>query len=293
MSAAARARSTPTRVAREKASPAATVRAELARLGRPARKALGQHFLINTAVVDRIVDLAELTPGADRVVEIGPGLGALTARLADEAGTLWLVEVDRDLAARLRTTYAGRGHVRVVEADVLHVAFADMIGPGPGAIVVANLPYNIATAVLATLLDQSACFRRLVVMVQREVAERLRATPGSKVYGALSVLTQAAATVRRGFRVGPEAFVPRPRVDSELVCLEPHAVPPVKIADAGVFRRVVLAAFNQRRKQLGNSLGGVFADPPAALRVLGIDPMRRAETLSLAEFAVLAAAAQR
>jgi len=272
------------------ATPAAAVRHELARLGRPARKALGQHFLVNAAVVDRIVALADLTPGADRVLEIGPGLGALTARLADRAGTLWLVEVDRDLAARLRETYAAVAHVQVVEADVLGVDFAALLGPGPRAIAVANLPYNIATAVLAALLAQPGCFRRLVVMVQREVAERLRATPGSKTYGALSVLTQAAADVRRGFRVGPDAFVPRPKVDSEVLCLEPYTTPPVAIGDAGGFRRVVLAAFNQRRKQLGNSLAGVLADPVAALHGLGIDPTRRAETLTLAEFAAVAAA---
>ncbi|MCK6556735.1 16S rRNA (adenine(1518)-N(6)/adenine(1519)-N(6))-dimethyltransferase RsmA [Candidatus Binatia bacterium] len=294
MSATARARAArgPQRTTDNRSTPAAAVRGELARLGRPARKALGQHFLIDAAAAGRIVALAGIAPAGERVVEIGPGLGALTARLAATAGSLWLVEIDSDLAERLRTTYAGEPKVHVVQADILEVDLASLLGLGPRAVVVANLPYNIATAVLMKLLAQPACFRRLVVMIQREVAERLRAAPGSKTYGALSVFTQAAAEVRRGFRVGPDAFVPRPKVDSEVVCIEPYATPPVPIADPGRFRQVVLAAFNQRRKQLGNSLAGVLSEAPAALRDLGIDPARRAETLSLAEFAAVAAAAR-
>ena len=238
----------------------------------------------------RIVDLAALGDGTERVLEIGPGLGALTALLAERAATLWLVEVDRDLAARLQETYAAAPHVHVVEADVLALDCAALLGPGPRAVVVANLPYNIATAVLAALLAQAPAFARLVVMVQREVAERLRAAPGSKTYGALSVLTQAAARVERGFRVSPAAFVPRPKVDSEVICIEPHPTAPVRITDPAVFRRVVLTAFNQRRKQLGNSLAGTLPDPANTLRALGIDPARRAETLTLAEFAAIATA---
>src|SRR5262249_50509240 len=150
------------------------------------------------------------------------------------------------------------------------------------------LPYNIATAVVARLLAEGRRFSRLVLMLQREVAERLRAHPGTKDYSALTVLTQCAARVRTGLRVPPHAFVPPPKVDSEVVILEPHVGPPVKVDDPAVFRRGVRAAFNQRRKQLINSLRSVCADAPASLRAAGIDPTRRAETLTLEEFATLA-----
>jgi 16S rRNA (adenine1518-N6/adenine1519-N6)-dimethyltransferase len=262
------------------------VRQELALIGQRPRKALGQHFLTRPDVAQRIVDLARLEPG-DRVLEIGPGLGALTDILAARAAALWLVEIDAVLATRLRHRYAGTPHVHVVEADVLSVSFRDLLGTHAQAVVVANLPYNIATAVLRALLAEADCFQRLVVMVQLEVAERLRARPGSKAYGALSVLTQFAARVERGFRVHPDAFVPPPKVGSEIIVVEPHVLPPVTVADVMLFERVVHAAFNQRRKQLVNSLRSIASDPGSALRAAGIDPVRRAETLSLAEFAAL------
>ena len=233
----------------------------------------------------RIVDLAQLR-GTERVVEIGPGLGALTELLAQRAGELWLIEVDHDFAARLHAQYADRPQVHVVEQDVLTVDFAALLGPGEPALVVANLPYNIATAILTALLE-ARCFARLVLMLQREVVDRLRAAPGTKDYGALSVYTQLAARLRPGLRVGPEAFVPRPKVESEVVVVEPYAQSPVQVADPLLLNRVVRAAFNQRRKQLANSLRVVCDDSVAALQAAHIDPTRRPETLSLAEFAAL------
>jgi 16S rRNA (adenine1518-N6/adenine1519-N6)-dimethyltransferase len=266
--------------------PMGAIRQELASLGRRPRKRLGQHFLADTGVARRIVDLAALA-GTERVVEIGPGLGALSELLVSRARELWLIEVDADLAERLRAAYAAQPHVHVIRADVLGVDFAALLGAGEPAVVVANLPYNIATAVLAALLAQHRCFTRMVLMLQREVVERLRAQPGSKTYGALSVFTQFAARVRPGMRVSPEAFVPRPKVESEVIIVEPYEQSPVVVADPKVFTHVVRTAFNQRRKQLLNSLRPLCHDPTAVLRVAHIDPTRRPETLSLAEFAAL------
>lgn len=269
--------------------PAGGVRRELAELGRGARKRLGQHFLARQETARRIVDLARLN-GTQRVVEIGPGLGALTGILVAAARELWLIELDADLAARLRAQYAGHANIHIVEADVLQVDFAELLGPGEPAVVVANLPYNIATAILARLLEQRQCFSRFVVMMQREVAERLRAVPGTKAYSALSVLTQLAARVERGLRLGPGAFVPPPKVESEVVVVTPYAQSPVPIDDVDSFTRLVRTVFTQRRKQLINSLRPLSSDPSAVLRAAAIDPARRPETLSLAEFAALSAA---
>ncbi len=265
--------------------PAGAVRRELASLGRHPRKRLGQHFLADKGVAQRIVDLAHLR-GTERVVEVGPGLGALTDILVDHARELWLIEVDADFATRLQRQFADRPHVHVVQADVLKVDFRDLLGSGEPPVVIANLPYNIATAILTTLLE-ARCFARLVLMLQREVVDRLRAEPGTKEYGALSVYTQLAARLRPGLRVGPEAFVPRPKVESEVVVVEPYAQSPVQVIDPLLLNRVVRAAFNQRRKQLANSLRAVCDDPVAALDAARIDPKRRPETLSLAEFAAL------
>lgn len=261
------------------------VRRELASMGRHPRKRLGQHFLADKGVAQRIVDLAQLH-GTERVVEIGPGLGALTDVLVQRAGELWLIEVDADFAARLCTLYSDRPNVHVVQEDALKVDFAALLGVGEPTVVVANLPYNIATAILTRLL-QAGCFARLVLMLQREVVERLRAPAGGKTYGALSVYTQFAARVRSGLRVGPEAFVPRPKVESEVVVVEPYAHAPVAVEDAVLMNRVVRTVFNHRRKQLVNSLRALCNDPAAALQAAHIDPTRRPETLSLAEFAAL------
>jgi 16S rRNA (adenine1518-N6/adenine1519-N6)-dimethyltransferase len=262
------------------------VRRQLAGLGHRPRRSLGQHFLADPGVARRIVDLAGITP-ADRVIEIGPGLGALTGLLAAAAADLHLVEYDRRLAADLRARFAEQRHVHVVEADVLRVELEDLVAPPEQAIVVANLPYNIATAVLAGLLEQRTLLRRIVVMVQREVAERLRAVPGSKDYGALSVMTQIVARVERGFRVSPGAFVPRPAVDSEVVLIAPSIEPRAAVDDLRAFRTLVMTVFGKRRKQLINSLKPLCERPAERLRAVGIDPTRRPETLSLDEIAAL------
>jgi 16S rRNA (adenine1518-N6/adenine1519-N6)-dimethyltransferase len=265
--------------------PGSVVRRELAAIGRRPRKRLGQHFLSDPQIARRIVQLA--APHAERVVEVGPGLGALSELLVQSAGEIWLIEVDADLAQRLRSTFAHLLRVHVVEADALAVDFTALLGRGSPAVLVGNLPYNVATAVLAAALTQGRCFSRMVLMLQREVVERLVAPPGSKTYGALSVLTQFAAQVQAAFLVAPGAFVPRPKVDSEVVIVEPYATPPVAVTDAQLFRRLVKTVFTQRRKQLLNSLRSLCRDPAETLRCAGIDPKRRPETLSLSEFAAL------
>jgi 16S rRNA (adenine1518-N6/adenine1519-N6)-dimethyltransferase len=261
------------------------IRRQLATLGHRPRRSLGQNFLADPGVARKIVALANIKP-PEHVIEIGPGLGALTDLLAQSSDDLCLIEYDRKLAADLRTRFADAGHIRIVEADVLEVDWPAILG-NRRAVVVANLPYNIATAVLTRLLEQRHLFSRFVVMVQREVAERLVAAPGSKAYGVLGILTQAVARVRRGFRVAPGSFVPRPEVESEVVVIEPSAALRAPIDDLSVFRRLVRTVFSQRRKQLVNSMRPLCDNPGDLLSSLGIDPRRRPETLTLDELAVV------
>ncbi len=268
---------------------AAETRRQLERLGRRARKALGQHFLVRPDVAERIVQLAAIAPH-EAVVEIGPGLGALTASLVTRSPQLWLVELDPDFAALLRERYASAAHVEVVQADACAVDWTSFPPTSAPLVVTGNLPYNIATPLLARLLAAGPRIARIVVMLQREVAERLRARLGEPGYSALSVLTQAAASVHKGFRVSPTAFLPAPKVESEVVVLYPRQAQEIRNCGFARLRAVVRAAFAQRRKQLRNSLASLAANPQAWLAAAGIEPQRRAETLSLAEFAALAEA---
>lgn len=262
------------------------VREQLADLGHRPRRSLGQHFLADGGLARRIVELARIGPG-DPVIEIGPGLGALTDLLAEGTAELRLVEYDAALAADLRRRFSEQSHVSVVQGDILQVDLRSLAGGARRAVVIGNLPYNIATAAIARLLDHRELFARMVVMVQREVAERLRARPGSKAYGALSVLTQVTAQVERGFRVPPGAFIPRPAVESEVVVIHPSVEPQACIEDLETFRSLVRCVFGKRRKQLVNSLRSLCERPADRLRAIGIDPTRRPETLSLEELAAL------
>jgi 16S rRNA (adenine1518-N6/adenine1519-N6)-dimethyltransferase len=258
-------------------------------------RALGQHFLRDDGVAERIVGLVRPTP-RDLVVEIGPGQGALTGRLADASGGLIALEVDKDLSARLRERFAGAGHVRVLDADARSYDYGGLpaLKPDPAGrvLVVGNLPYSVGKAILMALVEASPVLDELALMLQKEVAERVAAAPGGRTYGSLSVLTQMVCEVTLAFQVPPSAFRPPPQVDSAVLHLRMRATPPVPIADPARFRAVVRAAFSQRRKSLANSLAaglGLSADRArAAALAAGIDPGRRAETLSLAEFARLA-----
>ena len=235
------------------------------------------------------METAELQPET-AVLEIGPGLGALTDELVARAGRVYLVEVDAGLAARLRARYAGDARVRLLEGDVLALPLAEVVGE-PSVTVVANLPYNIATPVLFRLLDLRARFPRAIVMLQREMAARLAARPGSRDYGVTSVLVQTFAAVRVVFGVSRRSFLPPPDVASAVVDIRWSATPR---GDVERFREVVRAAFGQRRKMLRNALAALAArrgvEADAVLARAGIPPTARAETLDLDAFARLARA---
>jgi 16S rRNA (adenine1518-N6/adenine1519-N6)-dimethyltransferase len=250
-----------------------------------ARKRFGQNFLRDHTVIDRIVRAIHPQPG-DHLVEIGPGLGALTEPLLQALGRLDVVELDRDLIPRLQARFAGAGELRIHQADALRFDYRDLVQSDERLRVVGNLPYNISTPLIFHLIDQAQVIRDMHFMLQKEVVDRLAAPPDTADYGRLSVMVQYYCQVERLFTVPPGAFHPVPKVDSAVVRLVPHTALPVQVKDEAAFARLVAQAFSQRRKTLRNTLRGlVEADTMAAL---DIDPGRRAETLSLAEFAALA-----
>jgi 16S rRNA (adenine1518-N6/adenine1519-N6)-dimethyltransferase len=248
------------------------------------RKRFGQHFLHDPGVIRRIVAAIGPQPG-DRLVEIGPGEGAITFELLRAVGRLDAVELDRDLVEPLRERSRGIGELVVHGADALRFDFCALATGGAKVRLVGNLPYNISTPLLFHLLDQSRCIRDMHFMLQKEVVERMAAGPGGKDYGRLSVMLQARCTVIPLFAIGPGAFRPPPKVDSAIVRLVPLAQPP-DIADQAVFARLVAAAFAQRRKTLRNGLKGLLS--AEAIAGLGIDPGARAEQLALDDFVRLA-----
>jgi 16S rRNA (adenine1518-N6/adenine1519-N6)-dimethyltransferase len=250
------------------------------------RKRFGQHFLHDPWVVRRIVAAVDPRPG-ERILEIGPGEGVLTRPLLEAAGALDVVELDRDLAAALAGSPAAQaGRLRVHALDVLAFDPASLAA-GPAALrVVGNLPYNVSTPILFHLLARAELLRDLHLMLQREVVARMAAGPGGRDYGRLSVMVQIRCRVERLFTVGPGAFRPPPKVDSEVVRLVPWQEPPVPLSDPDALDRVVQAAFGQRRKTLRNALRPLL--PAAAIAAAGVDPDARAETLDLAAFAALA-----
>jgi len=253
----------------------------------PIRKRLGQHFLTDTRTLDRIADVLEIRP-TDTVLEIGPGRGALTDRLAARAGRLITIEVDKLLVPILRARYADRPHVMVIESDVLELSLGD-VAKGP-FLLAGNVPYYITTPIIFHAMTRPRP-ERAVFLVQREVADRAVAPPGSKEYGALSVNLQALATVTLRGIVKPTAFNPPPSVDSAILHLVPRTDPVVSLAEEGPFRRLVIAAFGLRRKQLRRvvrTVRGLSAESAdVALAAAGVDPEARPETLSAAQFATL------
>ncbi|MBF0626269.1 MAG: 16S rRNA (adenine(1518)-N(6)/adenine(1519)-N(6))-dimethyltransferase RsmA [Magnetococcales bacterium] len=251
-------------------------------------KRLGQNFLVDPGVAERIVAQAGLQPG-EAVVEIGPGLGSLTRPLLQRAGTVWCVERDARLIPPLRAQTAGIGELVVVQGDALEVDYRELSRSlGAPLRVVANLPYGISTPLLLHFLAQRQAFAGLTLMFQSEVARRMVAGPGSKTYGTLSVHCGLWAEVELLFEVPPEAFHPRPEVTSAVVGITLGREPAFPVADVERFGQVVRAAFGQRRKTLVNALKGLDADPAGWLSRADIDPRRRGETLTVAEFAALA-----
>ena len=239
-----------------------------------ARKRFGQHFLTDTSVIDDIVRAVDPRPG-QALVEIGPGLGAITQPLLERAGELVVVELDRDLAARLR----GRAGLTVVEADVLTVDFAALAArAGRRLRIVGNLPYNISTPILFHLLGAAAHVQDQHVMLQKEVCERMAAAPGSKAYGRLSVMLQWRYDIEPVLDVPPAAFDPPPQVDSAVVRMEPLPAPPA--VDEALLSELVAVAFSQRRKLLRHTLGRWLEAHGAAV---AFDLQRRAEEVPVAE----------
>ena len=253
-----------------------------------ADKKLGQNFLIDENVVRQIVAAAELSE-ADTVLEVGPGIGTLTQGLAESKARVVAVELDTRLLPVLATTLNGYDNVRVVHGDILKVNIMEEVG-APSFKVCANLPYYITTPIIFALLEKRLPMERLVAMVQKEVAERMAAQPGGKEYGALSVAIQYYTEPKIAFIVPPTSFIPAPAVDSAVIVCKRREKPPVEVCDEGLFFRVVKAAFSLRRKMLSNSLKnmGIKSEQVAKwLELAGVDGKRRAETLSLEDFAKL------
>jgi 16S rRNA (adenine1518-N6/adenine1519-N6)-dimethyltransferase len=256
----------------------------LARIGRHPSRALGQNFVVDPNTVRRIARLAEVGPG-DRVVEIGAGLGSLTLALAETGAEVTAVEIDRHLVPLLREQVEAHG-VRVVEADAMTIDWSALLGDEGPWTLVANLPYNVATPLVADLLDGVPAIRRMLVMVQREVGERLAASVGDDAYGAVSVKVAYWAEARLAGLVSANVFLPRPNVESALVSITRRAEPAVAIEPERLFP-LVRAGFGQRRKMLRRSLAALVT--AEAFERSGIRPEARAEELSVEDWGRLAA----
>ncbi|TSK08885.1 MAG: 16S rRNA (adenine(1518)-N(6)/adenine(1519)-N(6))-dimethyltransferase RsmA [Geobacter sp.] len=259
-----------------------------------AKKEFGQNFLIDDNVLSRIVSCVAPTP-EDCILEVGPGRGALSRLLVASGARFVAVEWDRELIPLLNAEFAGSDRVEIGHGDILRVDLRQILAsraPGRKWKVAANLPYNISSQVLFKFMEECDLFEGLVLMLQKEVGDRLTAPPGCKEYGALTVLLRLHFDIRREFIVKPGSFRPIPKVDSAVLSFTPLAAPRVEVGDEELFRRVVKGAFIQRRKTLLNSLRSAGFDDvdgelTAALAACSIDGKRRGETLSLEEFAAL------
>ena len=251
-----------------------------------ARKRFGQNFLRDASVIDRLERAINPQPG-DHLVEIGPGLGALTRALLDSGCRLDAIELDRDLTTPLLAAFSTYPGFTLHSADALSFDFARLHSEGERLRIVGNLPYNISTPLIFRLLETADIVEDMHFMLQLEVVQRLTAQPGEKHWGRLGVMTQLSCCTEMLFEVPPEAFDPQPKVQSAIVRLTPLAEQRVPDGQRKDFERVVTAAFSQRRKTLRNTLGPLLA--AEAIAAAGIDPGRRAETLSIDEFAALTA----
>jgi len=277
----------------------ATTRGLLKKHDLKAKKSLGQNFLVDRQIIDRIIATAQLDK-TSAVVEIGPGMGALTQALAQEAGLVLAVELDQSLVKVLKKNFANLANLTVVHGDALKADFDQLLRqlPGrekcqPGYKIVANIPYYITTPLIMRILEGNFDYTAMVLMVQKEVALRMLADPGSKDYGALSLGVQYRCRPSLVTLVPPTAFHPQPEVESAVIRLERNSVPPVAVDDEALMFRLIRAGFGQRRKTLLNALlaSGLNlsrAEWESFLLGCGIDPMRRGETLSLGEYACLA-----
>jgi 16S rRNA (adenine1518-N6/adenine1519-N6)-dimethyltransferase len=250
-----------------------------------ARKRFGQNFLTDSLLIQQIIDVIKPKPD-QLILEIGPGRAALSIPLAESGTELHLLEIDRDLAGGLQSRFRDEDRVQLHLGDALKMTFEQITG-GRRFRLVGNLPYNISTPVLFHVLQWSELVVDMHFMLQQEVVKRMGASPGGKAWGRLSVMCQYYCQVIPLFGVPPEAFSPAPKVQSAFVRLIPRPRPPVEIANLASFESLVSRAFSMRRKTLRNSLRGLLDAP--SIELAGIDPGRRPETLSLAEFAALSA----
>lgn len=271
-----------------------TIRDIKERYGFKLSKSLGQNFLTDKNIIDRIVESAEIGP-EDLVIEIGPGIGVITREAAEYAKKVIAVEIDKNLIPILKETLGDCDNVEIVNRDILKTDVNELIRDCgetiSGVKVIGNLPYYITTPIIMKLLEDGVKADSITIMMQKEVADRIKADPGTKAYGALSVAVQYYCTVEAVVNVPKDVFVPQPKVDSTVLKLSVREEKPVELADRDVFFRCVKAGFGQRRKTLLNSLMGVEnitkEGVKQALAAAGIDPSRRAETLNLEEFARL------
>jgi 16S rRNA (adenine1518-N6/adenine1519-N6)-dimethyltransferase len=267
------------------------VRAALRETNFRPKKSFGQNFLIHERVIEAILHLLDLTPN-DQVVEIGPGLGFLTRRLLERSDKVWAVEIDDALVARLQQSgWAADPKLELLHGDILEIALTEKL-PQAKLKLVGNLPYSICTPVMFRIFDWRAHFSTLVLMVQKEVADRIASAPGTKDYGTLSVWSQVHGRITAKVQVAPEAFYPKPKVRSTVLKIELFDQPLVAAGDLATLRGLVRATFGQRRKTLSNNLTSWLkhgrGDIDEFLWSCEIDPKRRGETLSVAEFVRLA-----
>ncbi|MEC7376089.1 MAG: 16S rRNA (adenine(1518)-N(6)/adenine(1519)-N(6))-dimethyltransferase RsmA [Pseudomonadota bacterium] len=252
--------------------------------GHQARKRFGQNFLHDPGVIERIVRSINPRPD-DAIVEIGPGLGALTEEILAVNPRLQVVELDRDLIPVLRTKFFNYPEFKIHEADALKFDFSQLMADRPLRII-GNLPYNISTPLIFHLLGQAGVVQDMHFMLQKEVVQRLAAVPGDNNYGRLGIMAQYFCKVQPLFEVGPGAFRPAPKVDSAIVRLVPHATLPHPAKDLSILQSVVRTAFNARRKTLRKALAGLVS--VAQLQSLGIDDGLRPENLALADYVAIA-----
>ena len=261
------------------------------------KKRLGQHFLTDKNILGKILSVAAVEKG-DEVLEIGPGRGALTQALIDAGANVTTIEADKALCSYLQERFAPglqSGQLRIIHSDALKLSFLELArASGQRFKVVANLPYNISGPIVIRFIEQRSVFSQMTLMFQKEVALRLAASPGTKDYGALSVLAQTYMDIRLEFDVRPGSFFPPPKVLSSVVSMVVRDSPAVPVADEATYARVVKAGFVCRRKTLLNSLKEALdlkkEDALELLTAIGVEPQRRGETLSIEEFSALAAA---
>lgn len=252
-------------------------------------KSLGQNFLIDDSVLEDIVDGAEVGP-EDLVIEIGPGVGTLTAQILKRAKRVVSIELDSDLIPILQAELGENQNFQLVHKDALKVDFNEIIGDEKSVKLVANLPYYVTTPIIAKLLNEGYDFKSLTIMIQKEVAERINAEPNCKEYGALSILVQYYCNTKIVRKVPPSCFIPRPKVESTVIKLEKLSKPAAEVRDKKLFFDIVRSAFNMRRKTLWNGVKSIGLNKELlekAFQDANIDPKRRGETLSIEEFANL------